>query len=292
MFFVSAVITTHKRSPEIVERAIKSVLSQTWERMELIVVDDSPADFAQRADVRRMVEGYATQNVRYIAHERCMGACAARNTGTEHALGEFIAFLDDDDEWKPNKIERQMSAFTDESIALVYCGREIKNDTTGSVTPSPFRGLSGRVYPELIKQNFIGSTSFPLLRKSVLEAVGGFDVLMEASQDFDVWLRIAKEYDVAFVEESLVVYHIHDGERITSNYARKINGWERLNEKNADYLAAHRDARHIRLMLLTPFYAGNKQLGKALRTWFRAAWLRPFAVKTNLRYLYRILKNR
>lgn len=291
MDLVSAVITTHKRAPEIVERAIRSVLSQTWDNLELFVVDDSPGNYERRDDVKQMVESYAERNVKYIAHEHCMGACAARNTGAGYASGAFIAFLDDDDEWKPTKIEKQMRAFTDDSIALVYCGKEIQNDTTGTVTCSPFRGMSGRVYPELIKENFIGSTSFPLLRKSALDSVGGFDILMEASQDFDVWLRLAKVYDVAYVAESLVIYHIHDGERITSNYLRKINGWERLNEKNADYLATHRDARHIRLIMLVPFYAGNKQMGKALKTWLKAVSLKPFSVKTNLRYLYRMLKN-
>ena len=291
MILVSAIITTHKRKPDIVERAIKSVLAQTWKNIELFVVDDSPSDYEFRQDVKSMVERYAQQNVSYIAHEQCMGACAARNTGTDHSSGEFIAFLDDDDEWKSLKIEKQLKAFKNDNIALVYCGKEIKNDSNGAIILSEFKGVSGKVYAELIKENFIGSTSFPLLRKKALVDIGGFDVLMEASQDFDVWLRLAEKYEVAYVEEPLVTYHIHDGERISTNYLRKINGWERLIEKNMDHLACHKDAMFIRLIKLVPMYAGNKQIGKALKTWFKAVSLKPFAVKTKLRYLYRMVKN-
>ena len=88
MVLVSAVITSHKRKPEIVERAIKSVLSQTHKNMELFVVDDSSSDYEHRGAVKAMVEKYADQKVTYIAHETCSGACVARNTGFVAAKGE------------------------------------------------------------------------------------------------------------------------------------------------------------------------------------------------------------
>ena len=286
----TAVITTHKRPVEIIERALKSVLSQTYTDMEIIVVDDSPADYEFREDVKRMIKSYTSQNLKYVQHEKCMGACAARNTGIKHAKGEFIAFLDDDDEWKSSKIEKQLKEFIDDDIALVYCGQEIKNDVTGIVESHALRGLAGYIYPELIKKNFIGSTSFPLLRKSALEQIGGFDILMQSSQDYDVWLRLAKKYKISFVDESLVVYHVHDNERITSNCVRKINGLERVNEKNWDYIQLHKDVMWSRLMPLVPYYAGNKQLGEALKVWIRAAFLQPFAFKKNIFYFSRLLK--
>ena len=95
---VTVVITTYKRPPEIVNRAIQSVLMQTYPHIELIVVDDSPADYELREETARLVTGIGG-NTRYIQHEKNLGACAARNTGLKHANGVYIAFLDDDDEW-------------------------------------------------------------------------------------------------------------------------------------------------------------------------------------------------
>ena len=284
---VTAVITTHKREPAVVERALKSILAQTHTNMEVIVVDDSPADFPLREAVGRMVKGYG---VTYIPHEKCQGACVARNTGLAHANGDFIAFLDDDDEWKPEKIELQLAAFTDDDIALVYCNHEVLDETTGTRTAQSHLCRKGRVYGELIVDNFIGSTSFPLLRTSALREIGGFDPLMLSAQDYDVWLRLSEKFTVSHVEEPLVIYHVHAGEQISKSFKKKIGGMERINEKNAAYLRKNRRARWFRNLKLVPMYAGDGQLGKALKIWWRMAFTCPGQVKENLRYLVRALK--
>lgn len=284
---VTAVITTHKREPEMVERALKSVLAQTHPDMEVIVVDDSPADFPQRAAVAAMVEGYG---VTYIPHETCQGACVARNTGLRHATGEFIAFLDDDDQWLPEKIQRQLMGFTDQDIALVYCDHEEVNVTAGTQTTKIHDRHKGRIYDKLILRNFIGSTSFPLLRTSAVREIGGFDPLMQSAQDFDLWVRLAEKFAITYVEDSLVLYYIHGGEQITKSFQKKIAGMERINEKNAEYLKQVKGARWIRNIRLAPMYAGNGQLGKALGIWFRMIWVCPWKVKENLRYLVRSFK--
>ena len=116
---VSAIITTHNREPDMVLCAVKSVLSQTYQNIELIVVDDSSPSFAQRAEVERSVRS-ASDDILYLKHEVCQGACAARNTGLSHARGYYIGFLDDDDEWLSTKIEEQLKGFSDDNIALVY----------------------------------------------------------------------------------------------------------------------------------------------------------------------------
>lgn len=284
---VTAVITTHKREPAVVERALKSILAQTHTNMEVIVVDDSPADFPLREAVGEMVKGYG---VTYIPHEKCQGACVARNTGLAHANGDFIAFLDDDDEWKPEKIELQLAVFTDDDIALVYCNHEVLDETTGTRTAQSHLCRKGQVYGELIVDNFIGSTSFPLLRTSALREIGGFDPLMLSAQDYDVWLRLSEKFTVSYVEEPLVIYHVHAGEQISKSFKKKIGGMERINEKNAAYLRKNRRARWFRNLKLVPMYAGDGQLGKALKIWWKMAFTCPGQVKENLRYLVRALK--
>ena len=164
MPLVTCAITTHKRKFEIVERALKSILNQTHTNIEVFVVDDSPSDWEFRNDVKAMVEGYSSQNVTYISHEKCMGACVARNTALERANGEFIGFLDDDDEWNPTKIAEMIKAFDTENIGLVYCNRESVYDSSGKVTIQNPEVHTGNVFDSLIISNYIGSTSFPILK--------------------------------------------------------------------------------------------------------------------------------
>ena len=171
---------------------------------------------------------------------------------------------------------------------MVYCGRETKNDMAGTVSLQNVEFIKGRVFDRLIMGNFIGSTSFPLMRTAYLREVGGFDPLMQSAQDCDVWLRLAEKYEISYVEDSLVIYHMHPGEQISKNYKKRIAGQERLNAKNAEYLRGNRKARWIRTMKLVPEYARDKQYGKAQRLWLQAAFTYPMCVKTNLRYLYSI----
>ena len=286
---VSAVITTHKRPPEIVERALKSVIAQTYPIFEIVVVDDSPSDYAMRDAVAEMVNKYSDRNVKYIQHEKCMGACAARNTGAANTNCDFIAFLDDDDEWESIKIEKQIEAFGEDE-ALVYCNRTFINETTGEQRVPALELYRGHIYQHLILNNFIGSTSFPLIRKEAFDKVGGFDVLMRSAQDYDLWLRIAEEFSIGYVDLPLVRYYCHGGEQITKNNQSRIDGLERLCEKNKEYLSKNRYANWIRRIKIAPFYYRDGQKSHALLLWLKCALSCPFNVRGNLRYLYVMIR--
>lgn len=285
---VSVIITTHKRDPEIVERAITSVAMQTYENIEIILVDDSPADFPMREAVRQMAENYPHKPVTYIAHEACKGACAARNTGLAAAKGEFVAFLDDDDEWLQNKVECQLAKFENEQIGLVYARSYVMNDTTGEIHASEIEKKKGFVYEDLIKTNFIGSTSVPMMRTKYLREIGGFDVQMQSAQDYDVWLRMSQKYEVNYCNDLLVQYHIHGGVRISTNHKKRIAGQERIIKKNYDYLRSNKKVLGVKRIRLAPEYAGDQQLGKALWLWCSGVIMRPNAPKKNLQSLKKI----
>lgn len=287
MELVSAIITTHKREPKIIERALLSVLNQTYSNMEIIVVDDSPADYPHRAAVKKVVEQHGAK---YIAHECCKGACVARNTGVEQCKGEFVAFLDDDDEWKPEKIEKQMLLMKDPDVALVYCGYENLFEATGEIVVTNKAFHRGYVFDQLIRENFIGSTSFPLIRKNALLTIGGFDPEMESVQDLDVWLRVAKQYQVDYVEESLVIYHFHQGEQITKNPKRKISGLERVFEKNREYLEANPQAWWERKSKVIPFYILDNQFKTAICVWYQCAKRCPTNITGNIHIFVALLK--
>ena len=279
---VSVVITTYMRSPKVVFRAIESVLNQTYPDIEIIIVDDSPADYPQRTILEKEISKY---NVKYIQHPTNMGACVARNTGLRVANGKYIAFLDDDDEWLPDKIERQLSKFTDDQIALVYCARVVIDDSSNTVSNEELVEASGYIFDSLIFNNFIGSTSFPLIRKSALDEIGGFDPKIQSAQDYDVWLRLSQKYKVDYVSVPLVKYHIHGGERISTNHKARISGQERLIQKNIEYLTRNHKAYWWRLLRLSLQYAYNLELSNALLRWGKGCLKQPFRLGTNINYL-------
>lgn len=289
MDIVSGIITTHNRRAEIVKRAIDSILSQTYPNMEIIVVDDSTDDFEGRAAVEELVLSLADKNVRYIK-QKCQGACAARNNGLNASKGEIVGFLDDDDEWLPEKVEKMLPLFDNPEVALVHSEWLLKRDDTGELINKTTEFHHENVYDVLMHgNNYIGSTSFPLLRKSALLEIGGFDILQPSAQDLDVWLRLSKKYKVDFVKEPLSLYHYHLEEKITDNHTKRINGWKRIIEKNIDYLKTHPKAYYNKLYRLAVVYAKNSQLCKALGLWVRCILKCPLKVKHNVAMFFELL---
>ena len=289
---VSAIITTHKREPYIVERALKSVINQTYRNIEIIVIDDSPVDYEYRSAVKDIVESFRQHNIKYVSHGDCLGACAARNTGLSIAKGEYIGFLDDDDEWLPNKISEQVNAFTSPKVGLVYCGNNVVYESTGLIKEHKIPCIDKNVYENLMYENFIGSTSFPLIKTAYLKAIGGFDVYMQSAQDYDVWLRISQICEVKYVDQPLVLYHFHEGDQITKNPQKKIAGLERIILKNIDYLKTNRYAYWKNYMGLIPWYLNIGNRKEAFSIW-KKTWVKaPLKIYRNLKILYSIMHTR
>lgn len=294
---VSVVITTCKRSWKIVLRAVDSVLAQTYKDIELFVVDDSPNSYELRQEVANQLNRYMECDPRlhYIQHEKCKGACAARNTGLALAKGTYIAFLDDDDEWLPNKLEKQLEVFAkgDVNLAVVYC-QYLYFYESRQEEMIPYRNFKsfqrGMIFDTLIFQNYVASTSFPLIKTASLREVGGFDELMLSCQDYDVWLRLAERYAFDYVEEPLVRYHIHPAESIGKNPQKRVRGQERLNEKNKVYLATHREAAWARYLILVRMYAENKELHRSMKTWCMAVKKGPAHIVKNMSVLLKVGK--
>lgn len=234
---VTVVITTYKRDEKVLGRAINSVLKQSYPCIELIVVDDNGEGTIYNKKVKKLIDSYNIENINLITHKKNSGVQRARNKGLEIAKGEYIGFLDDDDEWLPDKILRQVEKFEeskDDSLALVYCYHNIvkinlNNDRI--VEKQILSEHQQNVVQELFRHNFIGSTSFPLLKKKYVKEVGGFDERLSSTQDLDLWIRIAKKYKVSLVKEVLVNYYYYSGEKITNNPSAKINGLQLFYEK-------------------------------------------------------------
>lgn len=237
MELVSAVIITYNRPTEILKRAVLSVLNQTYAPMELIVVNDCPENRALSEDIRQLLEAL-DPGIVYLEHEKNMGACAARNTGLAAAKGTFIGFLDDDDEWLPEKTEKQL-ALMGEGVALVGCdswlitgdGARYHHPTMAS--PDPVSAI--------LRSNFIGSTSFPLLRTQCVRDVGGFDVQVKSCQDYDLWIRLLARCAMAFVHEALVNYYDSQDSTFKASNRKYMEGSFFLMEKYRQLYESHPD---------------------------------------------------
>ena len=294
---VSVIMPTYKRPYVVLARAVKSVLGQTHSELELIIIDDSPKEDPNRTEVEFEIKKNEDVRVKYIQHEYNQGACKARNTGIEKAKGEFIAFLDDDDEWLPNKLELQLKKFKDPEVGLVYCHSFtiVLEDNIEVDKKIRSKSRAGWVSDSLIVENFIGSTSFVLLRKQVLDDCGFFNVEIRSAQDYELWMRISKKYKVDFVGAPLVNYYVHSGERISTNVSNKIQGLESFNELNIECLKMYPKVLSIRKLKIIPYYAVRDGGKVAFLKWIEAVKIYPWhinAFKSIVKLILILLKRK
>lgn len=200
--------------PSLVQRAIDSVLAQTYEDLECIVADDcSPTD-----ETERVVDSYDDPRLTYRRLDENSGPSAARNAGIQRASGEYIAFLDDDDEWRRGKLERQVECLdaASEDVGLVYCWMDYRTPD-GAVLREYRPTLEGHIFPQTLDAQPIGACSTLLVRAEVVRAIDGFDESLPRGNDGDFIRRLCQQWAVDYVPETLVDYYVdHDHERVTN----------------------------------------------------------------------------
>jgi len=224
---ISVVIPAYN-SAEFLPMAIESALKQSYPPHEVIVVDDGSTD-----DTREVVARYP---VRYIAQEN-RGLSGARNTGIRHAAGEWIALLDADDWWHPDKLEAQ--AQIADHADLVYTALTCAYPDG---TMSPARHVAAQdLWPSLIYFNSVGPSSV-IIRKSALIDFGMFDVNLRACEELDLWFRMVRKARFASVPEPLTYYRIHAG-TITSDPARMLSGFKTVFDRHLPRRWVFRRAR-------------------------------------------------
>lgn len=214
---VSVIIPTHKRAL-MLSRAINSVLLQTYKNFELIIVSDG-----KDKNTDKIVSSYGDFRIKYLKHVKSRGASAARNTGIRASKGKYIAFLDDDDEWVFNKLEKQVLLMEDSSdgIGLVYCWMEyFRNEKSIKVLKPNLRGY---IFSHMLDKQAIGNSSTIIIKSEVIKKVGCFDENLPRGNDSDFIRRICFYYNVEYIPEVLVkVYIGHKSPRITSSDKKGI----------------------------------------------------------------------
>ncbi|MGA1980071.1 MAG: glycosyltransferase [Sedimentisphaerales bacterium] len=226
---VSIIIPTYNRS-RLIARAVKSVLNQTYQNFELIIVDDGSTD-----DTREIVAGFNDKRIRYVRHEENKGEAAARNTGIKVARGGYIAYQDSDDEWFPEKLARQMELLENASpqVGVIYTGFwKMENLRKTYIPFSWVNQKNGDIHRELLKGNFIGSPVV-LIKKDCFNRVGLFDERLRNLVDWEMWIRISKLYHFRCVDEPLVIAH-YGSDNVSDNSDSLIDALELILEKNRD----------------------------------------------------------
>lgn len=272
---VSVVVPTHNR-PEMLARALRSVVSQTYANIEVIVVDDH-----SDRPAKEVVDRIGDARIRCVRNERCVGGSMARNVGMAHAKGQYVAFLDDDDEFSPDKIRRQEEVFASsgvQKLAMVYTGMVVVDDQ-GRFLRYGRVGPKGNALKEHLLRN-VAPLPTSMVRTSILRELGGFSDLA-CGQEYELWLRLlGSGYGIDYCSEPLLRCHEHSGQRIT-NASRHVDALRTLHGIKRQYFSSvtPREARMIRhqelLVLYHAYLLGGHWL-TSLWTLLQAMVLRPF----------------
>ncbi len=207
---ISAVIPTHNRSG-LISRALRSVINQKRAPDEIIVVDDGSVDDTPRLIARDFPD------VAYIRQEN-RGVAAARNRGIQESSGEWLAFLDSDDEWIPPKLERQIEALSSVPGTLLCHTNEIWIRRGRRVNPmAKHQKVGGRIFEKCLPLCVI-SPSSAVVHRSVFEQVGLFDESLPVCEDYDMWLRTAALYPILYLEEPLIVKYGGHEDQLSRRY--------------------------------------------------------------------------
>lgn len=213
---ISVIIPAYNRENTI-KYCLNSVLKQSLSPYEVIVVDDCSSD-----NTVEIVKQFNDERVRCICLGQRSGAQAARNIGIKEAKGDWIAFQDSDDEWLENKLKCQIDLAIGGGFNVVHCGCYVQKGGIRSMFQMP--NLSGSIFKKLLRTP---GPTFPglLVKKECLFEIGCLDENVPSYQEWDTVIRLAKAHSIGYIHEPLFVYHIHDGETISKNFRKDVEGW-------------------------------------------------------------------
>jgi glycosyltransferase involved in cell wall biosynthesis len=215
---VSIVIPTRDRL-SLLRRAVASVLFQSEQNFEMIVIDDASSD-GTRQYLAQLAAGDARISV--VRNESPKGGAGARNVGIARSRGKWVAFLDDDDEWLPAKLERQLLALRSTPAAVACsCAYTLLRDSGVASRKTVPDDVTLR---ELLLENPLGGASMCVCSSDVLRQIGAFDAGFASGQDLDLWVRLRQRGRIIGCAEALVLHRYHGGSRITTNMRSQYLG--------------------------------------------------------------------
>ena len=224
-----------------VAQAIQSVLEQTYQDFELLIIDDQSPD-----DSVSVCQQFQDQRI-HIIHQQNLGLAGARNTGIQHAKGEYIAFLDADDYWAPEKLEQHIAHLRHHpSIGVSYCPSAFVDDHGCFLGIKQTPKLKNITIEDVFCRNPVGNGSAPVIRKAVFDDIvfpghskgivrnWYFDETFKQSEDIECWLRIATQTKWQFegIASTLTFYRVNE-QGLSANVFNQFESWRRARQKLA-----------------------------------------------------------
>ena len=277
---VSVIIPTYNRA-DLLPRAIRSVLNQTFQDFELIIVDDCSTDNTQE-----VVNEFQKKDdrIKYIKLDKNSGAPAhPKNVGIQKSKGEYLAFLDHDDEWLPVKLEKQLKLFArNRKLGFVSCNVFIVNDKQSKEREHKIP-RSANYFLSFLEGDIICSSSSVMVKKSVLNDIGYFDERFKVIDDWDMWIRISQKYAFDFVDEPLLKYYIHSSSVTkTISFEGTAMDIQHMIDKYKDYYRNNPKIYNVRIRKIGTIYLLDGDVEKAREYFLRSIKIRPFYLRTYL----------
>ena len=291
---VSVIIATYNRAHYIKE-AVDSVLAQTFKDYEIVIVDDGSTDAT-----KQVLQEYGDK-IRYFYQDN-QGQAKALSHAVREAKGEYLAFIDDDDMWLPEKLAIQMQVFTTNGDIGLVASSMYLTDKNGNITSTWGKPADVKEnFESLFEENIIGFPSV-VVRKDLVNRVGGFDETLITTQDYDLWLRLSKICQFKCIDIPLIKWRIH-GSNKHQNKVQKLKDrlYIFLKPENMAHLGyIKRRIRISKIYYTHAEYFQNMGLyDLASKTYFKSAVINPFigryyypTVRNTLTssFLYRILR--
>ncbi len=219
----SVVIPTYNRAHKVV-RAVGSVLAQTISDYDVWVIDDGSTD-----QTGELLEPYRDR-IHYVCQANA-GAAGARNHGILASSGQFVAFLDSDDRWAPDKLEAVAAAIRmAPDTGLFYSQCEVVDEAGNLLWIDRSRRIESSAYRPLLLGNFL-ATSSAIVRRDALEWVGEFDSTLEPCEDWDYWLRLSRRFPITLVPQPLVIFEYSSADKMTARTQHFLEAHDRVIEK-------------------------------------------------------------
>src|SRR5262245_15127494 len=241
-----------------------------------MVVDDAYED-----ETPEVIRTFTDPRIKYICHDISKGQGVTRNDGIGRASGEFIALLDDDDEWLPEKLEKQVRLLDSSpcDVGLIYTGLYTMDASNKRVLSTVHPEKRGHALEQLRLHNWIGTCSSVLIRRVVFDKVGLFDEGLAAKADWDLWIRIAEEFAIEYIREPLVLFRTLHDKRISTDYQSVIQGMEAQLTKYGRYFARDNRRHSFYHFILGLNYCQNGNVKIGRQALLKAIRLHPFAMR-------------
>ena len=231
---ISVIIPTYKRADKL-DKSIDSVINQTYQNFEIIVVDDNNPDSEYRKSTEDFMKRYKNnKKVRYVKMVKNGGGAAARNFGIKSAKGEYIAFLDDDDIFVPEKLDKQLKFMIDNNLDASFSNEVVWNDDGSLRYKKDYKDFKkDDILNYHLTEMIVGPQTF-MFRKNVLDAIGGFDIVPAGQEYILMYKAIIAGYNIDYLDADLVNIYVHKGSRISTS-SKKLDGEKKLYELKKKY---------------------------------------------------------